>query len=46
VIKAKWEPGYNAFSHENGLKFSKKIGIFLKMGFLKKKRSLLFTQIS
>jgi len=31
VIKAKWEPGYKVFSHENGLKFSKNVGIFPEM---------------
>jgi len=29
-IKAKWGPVYKVFLYENGLKFSKKIGIFRK----------------
>jgi len=28
VIKAKWGPGYKAFSHENGLTFSEIVGHF------------------
>jgi len=32
VIKGKWGPEYKVFSYENGLKFSKKVSIFPKMG--------------
>jgi len=31
VIKTKWGPGYKVL-HENGLKFSKMVGIFPEMG--------------
>jgi len=36
VIKTKWGAGYK-FSHKNGLKFSKKVGIFPEMGVSLKK---------
>jgi len=32
VIKVKWGPGYKFFSHENGLKFSKKNKYFFGNG--------------
>jgi len=35
VIKDKWGPEYKHFSHENGRKFSKKLGIFPEWLFLK-----------
>jgi len=31
VVENKWRPKYKVFSHENGLKFSEKVGIFPKM---------------
>jgi len=37
VIKAKREPGYIVFSHENERKFSKNIGIFPEVGISSKK---------
>jgi len=37
VTKAKWEPGYKPFVHENGLKFSKKVDIFSKIDVSSKK---------
>jgi len=36
VIKAKWGPENKVFSHENGPKFSEKVGIFQKMSISKK----------
>jgi len=43
VIKAMRGPGYNFFSHQNGLKFSLKVGIFPKMNVSPKKWSSLLT---
>jgi len=37
VIKVKWGYGYKVFSHKNGLKLSKKMGIFPEMGVSSKK---------
>jgi len=37
VIENKWGPEYKVFSHENGLNFSKKDGIFPKIGVSPKK---------
>jgi len=42
MIKAKWESWYKLFSHENGLKCSKKVGIFPEIGISPKDVSSLF----
>jgi len=45
AIKAKWGLGTNFFLHENGLKFSRKVGIFPKMVVSPKKVFTFFTRL-
>jgi len=47
MIKDKWDPEYKFLLHENDQKFSKKVGIFPKIGVSpKKKKFLTFTRDS